>query len=129
MVDEILADVASRVLAKSLEGTSKRQQALSRNIANAETPDYVREDVEFLSSLRTAVESTIDHPDRAKDVDDVAVRRVADFARPVDANGNNVDIEHEMAELARNSLEFEASARMLSLKMRMLRAAISEGRK
>jgi len=129
MIDDILGDVASRALAKSLEGTSKRQKAISSNIANAETPGYIREDVEFRGALSAAVDGPANGPSKAQGIDEVHPRNVYDPTRPVNANGNNVDIEHEMAELARNSLEFESSARMLSLKIRMLRSAISEGRK
>ncbi len=130
MIEDILTDPTSKALTKSLEGVSKRQRALSTNIANAETPGYIRQEVEFHGALAAAVEEAGEGGlPEAETIDGIEPRQVFDLSKPLNADGNNVDIEHEMAELARNSLEFESSSRMLSLKIRMLRSAISEGRK
>jgi len=129
MIKEILGDLSSAALTKSLEARSQRQDALASNVANVDTP---------ATPARTSTS-------RARCPTPSSSRSTADEMRPrpssrsphgafrhqpsPSADGNNVSIEHEMAELARNSLEFDSSARMLSLKIRMLRAAISEGRK
>ena len=129
MIKELLSDPASAALCKSLQGTSARQQAIADNIANIETPGYVRKDVSFAASLREAISSGDDPRSRAERISAITPFTVSDTSRAPKADGNNVDVDHEMAALAENTLEFESSATALSLKVRMLRTAINEGRR
>jgi flagellar basal-body rod protein FlgB len=129
MVRDILADPASAALSKSLEGTSARQQAIAKNLANVETPGYLRQDVSFLDSLQSALDTSGSDHERAQRIAAVEPFTMTDPSRPPKADGNSVDIDFEMAELAKNNLRFESSATALSLKIRMLRTAINEGRR
>ena len=58
MLKELLADRASLALTKSLQGAAARQEALASNIANIETPGYVRQDVRFEDALQGALDAT-----------------------------------------------------------------------
>ena len=44
-------------------------------------------------------------------------------------DGNNVDIEYEMAQMAKNDIKYDTLVRTLNNKIRRLQSAISEGRK
>ncbi len=128
MLKELLSDRASLALTKSLQGAAARQEALASNIANIETPGYVRKDVRFEDALEGALNSGDSDSDTAA-LESLSFSSSPDLSRPANPDGNNVDIEVEMSELAKNSLRFDGSATALELKIRMLRTAITEGRK
>ena len=130
MSRDLLADATTAALAKTLEGAAARHRAIAENIAHADTPGYQRSDVAFESELKAALDHAQAHPRAALDhIRRVRPHLVRDRTPPVRPDGNNVDIDREMARLAQNTMEFKAAARALSVKLRMLRAAISEGRK
>ena len=126
----IFPDRTAVILAKVLDGTAVRQRALTNNIANAETPGYRRHDVDFATQLREII-SRPGHDPRAiiRAVDAVAVEMNEDATAPRKLDGNSVNIEREMVELAQNSLQYETSAQMLMMKIRGLKYAIHEGRR
>lgn len=126
----IFTDRTSTILAKVLDGTAARQRALTNNIANAETPGYRRRDVDFATQLREII-SRPGHDPQAilRAVDAVAVEMNEDATAPGKHDGNSVNIEREMVELAQNSLQYETSAQMLMMKIRGLKYAIHEGRR
>ena len=133
----LLSDVTSQALVVSLQGTAARQAAIADNIANVDTPGFTRSDVEFEAALANALRGAA----RARhfgapafgapsaDLPAVSVRRVKDSAAPARADGNNVDVEREMTELARNALASRAGSEMLGARIRMLRAVIGQGRR
>ncbi len=127
---DLFIDRTAAVLGKTLDGTATRQRILADNIANVDTPGYVRRELNFESQLRDAMTAADVNP--ASDVptiNAVEITSAHDTSTPARANGNNVAIETEMGDVARNMLQYETAARLLSLRMRALRSAISEGRK
>jgi flagellar basal-body rod protein FlgB len=128
MPDDMISDVSIAALVKTLEGAALRHRTLANNIANAETPGFTRSDVAFHDRLRMAV-------DRAEalgsttPIEAVQPQVKTDQQSPARADGNNVDIEREMGELAKNTLEYESAARTLTIKLAMIRSAINEGRR
>ncbi len=118
------------LLNKSLDGLWKRQEVISDNIANYETPGYKRKYVSFEESLKTAVESgsTTKNQANQKIMDaNIKVGQTNDETMRTD--GNNVDIEEETIEMARTTLNYLYSQRMLNDYFSRLRCAISEGSK
>lgn len=127
---DLFFDRTTAVLGKVLDGTASRQRVLAENIANADTPGYTRQDVTFEGALRDAL--TRPTPDPHKQVtaiEDVAIDTTADTASPRRVDGNNVNMEREMVAVAKNSLQYESSAQMLTMKLRVLKLAIHEGRR
>ena len=65
-------DSTINLLQLGLDGAKKRQEAISNNIANVDTPGYKRKDVDFLSVLkkekaannRTETSSKVSRPQR-----------------------------------------------------------------
>ena len=100
------------ILDKAADASWLRNEAIANNIANATTPGYKRQDVEFEAVLQKALGGN-----RYKSMDD----RVADVrtsqldAIPYTDNmgysyrldGNNVDIENENVMLAENQLKYQ----------------------
>ena len=128
MPDDMLSDVSIAALIKTLDGAALRHRALADNIANTETPGFTRSDVAFHERLRSAVERARAEGS-AEPVEAVEAQIAADRNSPARADGNNVDIEREMAELAKNTLEYESAAHALAIKLAMIRTAINEGRR
>jgi len=48
----VLFDTTQLALQRAISGASVRQQALSANLANADTPGYVARDIDFAAALR-----------------------------------------------------------------------------
>lgn len=106
------------VVHKALDVAWKKNEAISNNIANVDTPGYKREDVNFEEFLQSA---------KNKTVQNFKVRTVKDYnTTSMREDGNNVDIDKEMAELAKNQIMYNALAQMSSYSS--IRIAIREGK-
>ena len=126
----MLQDITQVVLARALDATAMRNRAIANNVANVETPGYTRQDVAFEGHLKVALDSMrADEPLSVTDVKSVQPESTIDGAQPVRENGNNVDMDREMARLAENSIRYQAILQSLSIKGSMLRTAIYEGRR
>lgn len=125
---DYLTDTTTLSLAKSLDGIAARHKVIANNIANAETPGFVRSDVTFEDSLKQAMESGSDD-DIRKSLEDIQPQTVADETTAAGPNGNNVSIDKEMADLTKNSLNYESVIQILNMKSTMIKSAITEGRR
>lgn len=84
---------------KSLDYLLQRQEALSKNVANVDTPGYKRVDVKFKTSLEEAI--------KKQQVNLVETEVFTDnesYSYRLD--GNNVDIDKEMAEISLVSVQY-----------------------
>ncbi|HMM07209.1 MAG TPA: flagellar basal body rod protein FlgB [Clostridiales bacterium] len=127
---DIFSSQSLSLLNKSLDGLWKRQEIISDNVANYETPGYKRKYVSFEENLKAAVESgsATKSQSNQKIMDaDIKVGQTNDETMRTD--GNNVDIEEETIEMARTTLNYLYSQRMLDDYFSRLRCAISEGSK
>ena len=140
-------------LAAALEVLALRQRLLAQNVANAETPGYKRYDVAFDRALALALEASGRGAGRADGLQAAgrgplplaathpahqpgrgpagalwqAVYRETGTALRND--GNNVDLDAEMARLAETGLHYQALIRQLSDRIALLRTVIAEGRR
>ncbi len=106
------------VIQSGLDKAWVNHQVISNNIANAETPGYIAKEISA-----TAV------GEGAKDGSVRWSYAIVDKQDPVNANGNNVDMESEMAELAKNSIAYNALVQKVAMEFRQLECAINEGDK
>lgn len=127
MTSEFFSDIASTVLSKTLDAQAARQKAIANNIANVETPDYKRQYVSFEEELRLVLERKGGHNVREA-IRDLVPRLLTDSVSPSRPDGNNVNIDAEIADLAKVSLKYKAAATLLEDKIAMLRSAIKEGK-
>ncbi len=126
----LLSDVTSQALAAALQGSAARHRAIAQNLANLDTPGFIRSDVNFEEALALALERGLQAPHRAFDlVAALHVRPRPDRSSPARADGNNVDVDREMVLLSRNALRYNAVGEALAARIRLLRAAIHEGRR
>ena len=94
---------------------SKRQEVISSNIANADTPGYKTRDVEMPATFAGAFQAA-----EGSLVDTTGLQSRND--------GNNVSIDREARLLAETTLKFNVAAQMARGEIKGIRAAIEEGR-
>jgi flagellar basal-body rod protein FlgB len=113
-----LFDTTQTGLERAISGASLRQATLTGNIANANTPGYRRQDVDFHSALRGAMEQG------TSAVEQVAFSAEPDAQAMLRADGNGVDIDVEAANLAKNGLEYEGLVTVARARTDILRSAM-----
>jgi flagellar basal-body rod protein FlgB len=111
-----LVDSTQQLLEAAMRGSWQRQTALTNNVANADTPGYQRQDVNFESALQSAM-STGTSP---------AQMEFQAEAQPAEAgpNGSAVSIDQESARLAENGLDYQALTQVLGARNGIIRSAI-----
>ena len=100
------------VLDRAADAAWQRNEAISNNIANVDTPGYKRQDVAFESVLQQALGNN-----RYESMDDKVAnvnlsrlrgRAYVDYANySYRLDGNNVHIENENVMLAENQLKYQ----------------------
>ncbi len=137
MLDRILN--RSTVLEKALDATWLRNEVISQNMANVDTPQYKRKTVQFEEFLNSAMDqkgikgfTTNERhiPVGKANIDKIPLRVTEDNqALNNRLDGNTVDIENEMASLAKNYIQYNTLTQKLNGEFRKLKSVISEGRK
>lgn len=99
------------VLNKALDAAWVRNEAIANNIANATTPNYKRQDIDFEGELRKALKYS-----RYKSVDEKVANIKTNRLEPrtfkdypgysYRMDGNNVDIDAENVALAANQVKY-----------------------
>ena len=98
------------VLDRAADAAWQRNEAISNNIANVDTPGYKRQDVAFESVLQQALGNnryeSMDDKVANVDLSRLRGRAYLDYANySYRLDGNNVDIENENVMLAENQLK------------------------
>mgnify|MGYP005835600317 CR=1 FL=1 len=137
MIDRILN--RTKVLEKTLDASWLRNETISNNIANVDTPAYKRKSVEFEDMLSKALDKDsikgkrTDNrhiPIGASDVDEVQIKVNEDKSTlNYRIDGNNVDIEHEMALMAKNTIQYNTITQKLNGSFKSIKSVIHEGRR
>jgi flagellar basal-body rod protein FlgB len=108
-----MLDGVSAQLERYMDLLSARQKLVASNIANADTPGYHTQDIDFQSEFQNAV-GGVPH-----------VVEVAGL--PVKNDGNNVSLDRESRLLAENGLRFSVASNLLRSEIKVMRSAIQEG--
>lgn len=120
------------IMQRALDGAWARHELLANNVANAETPGYKRLDYDFRGQLQKEL-SKVASPIRTNSRHlSASTSQRAFFEQDLSSitpDGNSVDIDREMGEVATNTLYYEAVSRQLASYMGLLRKAITEGRR
>ena len=100
------------VLDRAADAAWQRNEAISNNIANVDTPGYKRQDVAFESVLQQALGNnryeSMDDKVANVDLSRLRGRAHVDYANySYRLDGNNVDIENENVMLAENQLKYQ----------------------
>lgn len=137
MVDRL--DNAFRFQQQAISLRAQRQEVLSANIANADTPGYKARDFDFASSLREAVGAS-----RVPRLPDTSLNLTAAGHIPATArgtgqaallyrqpwqpslDGNTVDMDAERVAFAENTVRYQGSLTLLSQRIKSMLAAVQQ---
>lgn len=137
MFGRIFGPSSVDVLEKALQGSSLRHTVISNNLANVNTPGFKRSEVKFEDQLADAGQrmgtqsrltrthekhlphETNDGSPRVLNITDTSLR----------TDGNNVDVDAEMAAMTKNNIFYNAVAQRIGGYYSNLKTAINEGRR
>jgi flagellar basal-body rod protein FlgB len=125
MSDPIQSESFLGIHGTALALREQRLQLLSANLANADTPGFKAQDLDFNAALGAALNpatsaSGSDPIDAA-----VATARYARAATQPSADGNTVETEREKANFAQAALEYRASLSFVESRVRSMLTAIT----
>ena len=134
---KIFEDTKIPLLAKALDAYSLRHKAIASNIANIGTEGYQTQSVSFEDQLSgvlsgSLAETAVTDPHHLKS-DPVRLNQASPTISDNSLNGdadplasglNDVDIDKEMTELAKNQLRFKFASKLLGESFRALQKSI-----
>jgi flagellar basal-body rod protein FlgB len=148
MIPGLFNDPTSKVVRTALSGLQQRQQVISDNIANVDTPNYKAKAVSFEDALKTelagppktaptmlrlGLETTHErHIPLQPIVNSRGPAKPETFVSAdgtLREDGNTVDVEREMSKLAETQIMYSAIGQLTGSKFGILRTAINEGRR
>lgn len=124
---------------KALDAAWTRNEVIAQNIANVDTPGYKKKTLAFEEYLEDALDKdgfkgfTTDNRHiqiGGGSLENAKIKITTENKNlSTRLDGNNVDIENEMASLAKNDIRYNTLTQSISGGFRRLKSVISEGRK
>lgn len=129
----------NNLLEKSLDASWARNEVISQNLANVDTPNYKRKDVAFEQFLNDSLDkkklegiTTNERhiPINSSDIEKIQPEITQDNSdTSMRIDGNNVDIDSEMSYLAKNTIQYNSLIQMINSNYSRIKSVISEGRR
>jgi flagellar basal-body rod protein FlgB len=110
-----MLDPTTANLQRYMDLLSTRQKLVASNIANADTPGYKTQDIDFqfeFMSLANGQQPQTIEPDGLTEKPD----------------GNNVSVDREARMLSENALRFNVASTLVRGQLKQIREAIDEGK-
>ncbi|MFT5888467.1 MAG: flagellar basal-body rod protein FlgB [Zhongshania sp.] len=133
-------DKALGIHEQALQLRQKRNEVLAANIANADTPGYKAQDLDFRALLSQSVGSG-DQPQLALKVTNAGHQRIGNggadalsaslkYRMPYQpsSDGNTVETHVEQAEFADNAMRYQATLQFLGSRLSGMKSIIQGGR-
>lgn len=126
------------LMSKAMDASWKRNEVISNNIANVNTPGFKKSSVEFESILQNVLNHSslpgwqTHHrhlPIGTSSIQEVRYEVKQHQSYSTRRDGNNVDIDVESAERVKNELLYQALSTRVNSSFQRLRTAITEGGK
>lgn len=129
-------DKTGQVLQKVMDLRQQNQDVIASNIANAQTPGFSPGRLEFQEALSSAVgrgetAMAATHPQHLPvggGINQVQGKVLRTPDRSGLGDGNNVNLDQEMINLAENQILYEGATQMLNKKMGILKYVAQDGR-
>ncbi len=117
------------VLDKAADASWKRETLLANNIANADTPGYKRQDIDFQSVLKNELNNyrymNLDQKMEAVDLNKLNASVYTDHEHySYRLDGNNVDIDTEQVELASEQIKYQALTQSITAEFQRLQVVM-----
>lgn len=115
------------VLDKAADASWKRNEVITNNLANVDTPGYKRKDVQFQSYLQSALmgDNSLDTRVANANLDSLDASVYTDgSSTSYRLDGNNVDIDTESAYLAENQIRYNALLDSMTQEFNRIKAVL-----
>src|SRR4029453_952206 len=109
-----MLDPITENLNRYMDVLSFRQKLVAANIANADTPDFKTKDINFEAEMQNAGAA----PMRVMEAQGLTTKN----------DGKNVSLDRESRLLAENALRFNMASNLMKAQLRLVKAALQEGR-
>ena len=119
-IESLVNDNAVHLTSKLMELSFERQNVIANNLANANTPGYVRQDISFESQLADLIQNN-----KLDTIDNFKGELVDDTTNPARLDGNNVQASDEMNQMMQNGVLHNLLTRVYNTKMKIMEQAIS----
>lgn len=134
MLNKIFKNI--NFLEKGMDAATLRHQVITNNIANVDTPNFKSSSVEFESLFKSAIQNDGFAEKRTRDkhiafdsdISSIEPKVILNNTTTMRMDGNNVDIEYENTELAKNTIYTDILVEKLNSEISRLRLTINEGR-
>jgi flagellar basal-body rod protein FlgB len=133
-MSNITKDSTYNLIKSALSATTLRQNVISNNIANLNTADFKASTVNFEETLKNTLngESISMKTTNYKHIDingtNIQAEIVEDEGTKIKTDGNNVDVEKEMVNMAANQILYNALVQQASKKLSSISYVISGGK-
>ncbi len=130
---DVMSGSTINLLEKFIDYCSLKNKTISRNIANIGTQNYRREDVNFGEVLDESINNQLktNNPKHIQITQPIEPGQGLDIINDSKTEGtgdvNNVNIEKEMAELAKNTMDYRFAARKIGNYYKDIQSAIRGG--
>lgn len=131
-------DKTLKALAASLNFRQMRQELISSNVANSDTPGYKSKRISFEEALARAIDIDGDQTLNTEDVDHFNVggggfdnlqpEVYEDANDVVSEDGNNVDRDQELAMMAENKILYDATIQLVNKKLGLMKYVVTSER-
>ena len=128
MSDSLFSDNATRIARAALDGLSMRQQVISRNLANIDTPGYQAQTIDFEKTLKNLIDDGSSLPMKVTNASHQASpAQNAHFSTSLRPGGteradqNNVDVDVEMIDMSEAGIQYQAVSQAISQKLLLLK--------
>ncbi len=124
-----------KLMSRKMDWLTQRQEVISQNIANADTPDYKGKDLkpfsfrEALSDNRRLTPTTTSAahlPGTAGTGGTAKEQRIRDPFETA-PNGNNVVLEDQMMRMSENSMDYQTITNLYKKQVAMIKSSIRTG--
>ncbi|PUU94665.1 flagellar basal body rod protein FlgB [Halanaerobium sp.] len=123
------------IITSALAGSARRGELIANNLANVSTPGYKRQDIDFKRALKKEMDSSDSINLKTTQDNHLAFSRQysavqnSENSRMSRNDGNSVDIEVEMAELAKNTIYYNVMTKRAAGYFSTLNQVIQQGGK
>ncbi|SIQ63825.1 flagellar basal body rod protein FlgB [Halanaerobium kushneri] len=123
------------IITRALNGSARRGELIANNLANVSTPGYKRQDIDFKTALKKEINSSNSISLKTTQSNHIAFSKQYTSVRSGQNNRNSrndensVDVEVEMAELAKNSIYYNVMSNRAAGHFSTLNQVIQQGGK
>ncbi|POZ88143.1 flagellar basal-body rod protein FlgB [Petrotoga sibirica DSM 13575] len=125
------------MIPNTMDALSLRQNVISQNIANYETPGYKRKYVDFENELQKALNEDSkltlkvnrdQHINNTLSLEKIQPNIQIDDSKSLRDDGNNVDPDMELIRMTQNTLKYNTLSRLMTYSIQRYETAIRGGK-